>query len=83
MSASLPRRPLALAILFAALALGTAPSSAAPGQRLTVRRIGKIEGVLARKVRRQVRFARLHSSQRSPILVQGKTLRRLRLDTLR
>jgi hypothetical protein len=73
-SARVGRRLLLLAILLAVWAVEPARCSAAKGSRATVRRIGKIQGDLARKLRRQVRVARLYAGERSPLLVQGARL---------
>jgi len=42
--------------MFAAWALGTAPGLAASADKLEIRHIGKLDGVLARRLRSQVRF---------------------------
>lgn len=73
----LGRRVILLAIVLAAWTLDAMAGPAAGAERVTVRRIGKVEGVLARKLRRQVRVVRLYASERSPLLVQGARLRRL------
>ena len=80
MFASSPRpgsasaRRTSIAVMFAAWALGTAPCLAASADKLEIRHIGKLDGVLARRLRSQVRFTRLDELHASPIALDGATM---------
>lgn len=67
-----------VSILFAAASVLTAPLAFAWHEDdVTVRRIGRLDGALARGLRQEVRFVRLFRNHDLPILLEGATLARL------
>src|SRR6476620_5301091 len=70
--------PKVIFIMLAVWVLGTAAFPAGGHDNVTVRHIGRLDSVITLRILRQVHIVSIDSQHDSPILLQGRTISRLK-----